>query len=872
MAGPVANVRNVISIEGVDNASGAINKAKKSLDGLEAGARKAGKGVKDAGAHAKGAFSHGLPGLEGKHDVFNRLASAAGGAGGALQETTHGVALLDAGMRLLPGPVGAVAAGLVAVGAAVFLVNKHLNESAAKLALLGDAHTRELAEGLGVDEDAAIKLSQALGNLSSKSLRPTDALLKQVAHNAERMGLDAGKAATELVKAWEGGPDALRKFQAEYGKLAGLADNTADLAASVGVSAEALGLAKALTQAEREKEAVAASLLRIQQLQVEIGAADQTAREAGYGREAQAVRESANARGSAARANIDNERVWLAAINERAVAEREAASAAEYSARRQADALSRLNVFEAQAGATLDDGIATRTRAAILIERQSLAASELLAFNSANQGVLTGTLLVQRQGLQIALAQSESAVIASAKAAGSVLSAKQKQAAAQAQSTRNAIADAKLRTLRAQVDRDGLQTQRERIALLDAERAKAIDSTSSIKNAKARAATLLAIDAEYLTKRADLNRTLDAETAKTNDDLTKTLEEQARRSADLQARVGESVVATARARNASLADGLRAQGQDERASLVERRQAQADYSQAVIAIDRERVASLDTVAQDSADAAAIEADADQKRIQAKLALADVERRLAGESKARSLAARADAVASLEGPANALKALGSLGATGAGGMGEGLSSITKGITAFDAAMSASEQKASAYADAVGGAVSGVGAAIVDAATKGELAQIDADTKRKLSTATTEEERAKITADAEAAKAKAVEDGERRKAAIQALVEGAKAIASVADYDFVGAAGHAAAAIAFGAIAGGAGGSVPSGGAAGGGFNAPTQGAAQGTAQGSGSVTIVNNFNQPLATRQSIGKAVHGALASLGGTGADKGRGA
>jgi hypothetical protein len=870
MAGPVANVRNVITIEGVDHASGAIDKAKKSLDGLEAGARKAGKGVKDAGAHAKGAFSHGLPGLEGKHDVFNRLASAAGGAGGALQESAHGVALLDAGMRLLPGPLGAAAAGIVAVGAAIFLVNKHLNEASAKLALLGDAHTGELAKGLGIDEDAAIKLGQALNGLSTKSLRPTDALLRQVARNAERMGLDAGKAATELVKAWEGGPDALRKFQAEYGKLAGLATNTADLAASVGVSAEALGLVKAQTQADRERVAVSESLLRIQQLQVEIGAADQTARKAGYGREAQAIRESANARSSAAKANIDNERVWLAAVNARAIAEREAAAVAEDAARRQAESLARLNVFEAQANATLDDGIATQTHAAILVKRQEIAAGALLAFNVANQGVLTGTLLVQRQGLQIALAQSEAAVIASAKASGAALSAKRKQAAAEALTTRNAIADANLRTLRAQVDRDGLQTQRERIALLDVERAKAIGSTASIKNARARNATLLAIDEEYATARAKLDRDIAKEEADLQSELGNLLDDQAKRSVAIAKSASDAVLATARARATSLADVLRTQGKDDEAAAVERRQARADHNQALIAIDQERIAALADNVGDVEEAAAIEAEADQKRIQAKLALADVERRLAADSQARAVAARADAAASLQGPIDALRQLSSLGAVSAGG--EGLAAVVKGFTELDAAMSKSEVNASEVADAIGGTLTGVAGAAIDADTKRTTAAIDADTKRRLSTATTEDERAAIVADAEQRKAAAVDAAERRKAGISAAVEVAKGIAAAASYDFVGAAGHGAAAIAFGAIAGGAGGSVPTASAGGGGFNAPSQGQGQGSAQASGSVTNVFNFNQPLATQQAIGKAVHGSLKSLGGTGTDKGRGA
>lgn len=878
MAGPVANVRNVIVIEGVDNASAAIDKAKKSLGGLEASARKTGKEVKAAGDHTKDAFSHGLPGLEGKHDSFNRLASAVGGAGGALAEATHGVALLDAGLRLIPGPVGAAVAGVTALGAAAFLVGRHFAEAKAKIDLLGDAHTEQLADKLNIDLDAAVKLTQALGDLGGKGLRPTDALLEVVTKRAESLGKDGAEAVVSFVHALEQGPAALKKFEQEYGKLAGLIADTSKLAASIGLNPEALGLAKAQTAEGQRQLDAAQGLQRIQLLQVEL--AKREAEEAHAVNTAEEYRgklkgdlaildqKAAAQRIAATRDQIAAETQNLAVIQREVEAHQRLADA-------QAALAARADVLDAQASATANKRERSMLASGAAVVRQLAATRALNEFDRLHGKTLDAKLLTERQILQAKVYQANASALALREQARAEARQRAEAARSSAQAAKQAELDARLRTLRAQADRDGIQNEKERLALIDLEHQKSIQATDSIKSSKARAAARMAADEEYASAKAKLERDLATETIKVNDDLQKTLEAAAKKSADLQQAAADAVVATERARSASLADVLRARGLEERAVEVERRQAHADYSQALIAIDRDRLAALAEVAQGSEDAAAVEARADAERVRAKLELEAVERKLAAAAKERARAARADAVASLEGPANALKALGSLGSINAGGLGEGLSATIKGVQDLDAAMSASEQRASDYAGAIGGAVTGVGDAIVDSSTRSALVQIEKDKQRRLSTAKTEEERARITQEAEDAKARAVEAAERRKAGIAAVVEGAKAIASLAEYDYVAAAGHGAAAIAFGAIAGGAGGStsqsaVPSAGSSGG-FNSPSGSGSGFGNTGSGTVTIINNFNQPLATEQSIGKAVHSSLRSLKGTGTDRGRG-
>jgi len=222
-------------------------------------------------------------------------------------------------------------------------------------------------------------------------------------------------------------------------------------------------------------------------------------------------------------------------------------------------------------------------------------------------------------------------------------------------------------------------------------------------------------------------------------------------------------------------------------------------------------------------------------------------------------------------ASRIKAFGAaISAIQIGESGSAINDLQKGLAiaangAADVAKNLDKIPQAAAAGAA--AIGAIGAIAVDADTKRAVAAVDADTKQRLSTAKTEQERAEIVQEGERKKAAAVEAGERRKAAILAVMEAARAIASYPN--LVEVAAHGAAAIAFGAIAGGAlGTSAPSsGGSVGGagGFSSSAAAAPGGAAGEGGGVTQVFNFNQPLVTKQTIGKAVAESQRSLRMTG-------
>lgn len=216
-----------------------------------------------------------------------------------------------------------------------------------------------------------------------------------------------------------------------------------------------------------------------------------------------------------------------------------------------------------------------------------------------------------------------------------------------------------------------------------------------------------------------------------------------------------------------------------------------------------------------------------------------------------------------------RAAGNLGSTGLGQLAASLEVAAQG--ALDLKKNLDDTPKAA--EAAAGAVGSIGAIAVDAENARTQKQLEAEKERQLATATTEAERARIVSDFEAKKAAAVEAAERRKAGILALMELAKAAAAFPNVAQTAA--HITAAGLFGAVAGGiiGGGSGAAAGPAGGGFSQAAVPAAQQGQQaaGGGGVTIVNNFNQPLVTRQHIGKAVQGAIRSIGTTGHAKAKG-
>ena len=162
-----------------------------------------------------------------------------------------------------------------------------------------------------------------------------------------------------------------------------------------------------------------------------------------------------------------------------------------------------------------------------------------------------------------------------------------------------------------------------------------------------------------------------------------------------------------------------------------------------------------------------------------------------------------------------------------------------------------------------------AGLSDAEAKRTLHALDVQQKSAMQTAKTEKEKAEITEKFEAARAAAVEKAERRKAASLAVMEAARAVASIGNP--AEAAAHAAAAALYAGIAGGvvgkasAGASASTGAATGTGTALATTTADTAPTTTGGAVTINFGSGFVFGTKEQVGKQVAGSLRSLRTTG-------
>lgn len=825
MSGPVANVTQRIIIEGVDNASEAVERAKRALGGFGKSADEARQKSVALSQAPGGGIGIDPAKLQSTTQRLGGAASALAGALGPaaaqIAEVGRSATALGSTAAILPGPIGLAAAAVVGLAAGAYLLGKNIAETNAKLALLGNADTGRLKEALDLDTNAAISLSQAMDDLKDKSLRPSDALLKQVVANAERMGKDGGEAAAKFVKALEGGPDALKQYQQEFGKLYGLiADNQA-LAIRFGLNAELLGMVKAQTAEESRQADINAAVNRLRERQTELARlqVEFDSKSAQAQSEAQLyMRVAADAQAQAARRKI-------AATLEQIGADKHVLEVAQAEVKARQDAANatqlvaaQADLLEARAADTLNKKERIRLTGEATTKRIGLATQALNAFDLIHKGTVDAKLLTERTILETRLAQADSAKLAAKEAAKQAASA----GAQAAEQRRQALFDASLRLSKAQADRDGLQTEKERAALLDLERAKELDGAANIKNEKVRGLTRLAILEDFATKAAALERQIAEDGAKTDDEHKKVLEESNKRSADLAASAADAVINATKAKAASMAGLLRSSGQVEQAQIVELRQARVDYEADLQRIDKERLAMLGQVVAGSVDAANIESAAESRRVQAKLALADRERQVDQERADRVAESRRAAVDLLAGavaaPAQALA-----GMDGAAGR------IGKGI---GTAATAAQKLASGWRDLKSSAADAISASASVAAS--------------------------------------FIDDQRAQFAVLALGEGAAALASGAVGNIVGALGHAGAAAAYafaaGSSGGGGAGAVSGAGADtsatgyGGGGSLSSSGAA-----GPTNYTIVLQGVSVIGTPAQVGKLAASAINAAKGTG-------
>jgi hypothetical protein len=754
MARAVARVEQKIIITGADNASDAIRKAQASLGGFQKTAIKTRKSIKATGKEMDSAFDHGLPGLQGKHDSFNRLAAAAGGAGGALQESAHEIALLDAAMRLVPGPVGAAAAAIAGATAVLYLHAKAAREAEARLrqafsgAILADV--TKLKQAFSLTAESAVELGTALVD-SGKSAADVKDELTAVLNNADAVGED--------------GTAAVSKFAAS--------------------------LTKGVTEAQKLTNRLKAMGLTIKSVNLAAAA------------EGSFLQEFAGAAGAAADKRVasmaDNLKVAKQALKDLSAGTR--GPLANY--KKHLGIIQRIRI-------TLTDN------SNIARAHNKVLADQTAATNKQRAHVAKLAAAIK------AADRNRSAVARTLK---ELAEAENVFRAEEAETERQEAVNANAREARDKAQA-GSRTARQAAAKRARETAK--QAAFGLKQAVAGARALL----EY--QRQDLE----------TEDL-----------------IAQARLATVKGTEAKIA--------------AEKKLIDVGTARQVLDIENSKLDTEDKTARITAVKTLARAELTAK-IQAIHTASAAVRKANKEAREREAAeAHAALVESAQPIFDATAALNksaaALGSAGLGQLSTSLQVAAKGALDLKKNLSDTPKAAAAVAGAVGG----IASIAIDAENARTQKTLEAEKKRQLATASTEAERAAIVADFEARKAASVEQAERRKAAILAIMELAKAAAAYPNVPLVAA--HVTAAGLFGAVAGGiiGGGAAPAGGAggAGGGFAAASGGggAGAGTGQAGGGVTIINNFNQPLVTRQHIGKAVQGALRSIGTTGHAKAKG-
>lgn len=756
------------------------------------------------------------------------LASVLGGAVPEVAKLGQSFTAAAAAANLIPGPIGVAAAAVVAVAIGAFELNKHLSETAAKLANLGNAATEALADRLDLSVDATIKLQNALDDIPLR-LRPTAELLDVVRQRAESMGQDGGEAVAKFTAALGRGPEALKEFERQMGRLSAATDSLPDVAARLGLSDGALGIAKNVgNEAVRAGQAAKEAVVLERQHQALLEGAAKLYEQAAKSTVVRSI--ELNSQGNIMRAQA----VLAAELVREATAEanalqavvdkqREATEAARGRADKAQLASAEIAVLEAQAGLAMDKQEQTRATLHTLGLRSAEVTRKTKELEEDNRrGLLTELeYRVKLAGLKtedLGIAAKE---VALGKQATSDLQARRQRG----QQAHDAEVAAQIRLSRVQAQAaEGSINTLGKVHKLQLHQLQLEESAELAKSRRASNTTAgheadkLAIRAEFVAKRQAL---LDAENKAEQDGANeneKILSDSMQRSAALALRTADLVSQGAAKRQASLAAVLRSSGQDEAADLVDRRQAWADYQGQLVQQARELEAQRDLTAAGSADRANVERQ--ELELQAQAYEAYSERlNLVDERRNQRLRESVNtALDAIKAPAALLSSAGGPGAK----LGKALEATANGIQKVSANWKGMGKSAPDAISAVGG----VAAAFVD--------------------------------------------GEREKAAILAVTETAAAIVSGVTQDYVGAAGHAAAAVLYAAVAGGVMGGSSSAGAGAGPSGPPASDqSAAGGGDGSGSggqvVNVYFGKGFVVGTPQQVGVAVQGAMGSLKGTG-------
>lgn len=802
-----ARVETKISISGENKAKEAVSEAREGLKGM---------------AESSGDLEKGLLGVR---DLVGQLP-------GPVQKIADVFGGAEKILQVMPGPIGMIGAGLTVAAAAGYLLYKHVSETAAKVESLGNAGTRGLADRLGLDVDQAIKLQQALEDIPA-ALRPSEALLATVQARAQAMGKEGADAATKFAEALAKGPEALKAFEREFGRLASGSIDLPSVADRLGLSRETLGIAAQVgNEAERAKTAAQQAVVldrERQALAQQLAEVDKQIGSATVVRslELQRQRESLQRQVDHTTELVNATRDEANALQQVVTEQRQAEQAAKRRAQITTVLSAEIAVFEAQAGAQLDKQEALRLRLHASQQRQyELSRKQIALESDYRKGLVTE--LDYRQ--QIAALKTEGYQLAAQDVAlGKQATADLQARRQKAQQIHDADIAARVRLTAAEAvaaDQSALTAGRAfelRMRELQLQEQAELEKARRDANTeKGRQAALQAIRLEYAEKRRQLDKTLADAEQKTADELAATMATQAQRSAEIAAKTAEVVTKGASQRASALADRLRQAGEFEQADLVERRQAWADYQAEVTRINAELQVELDKTVVGSQDRANLEAQQLElqaqtyEAYQARLNRADADRN------ARMRESVSQIAQAIQAPAALMTSAGGPGAK----LGKALTAAAQGVQQVSQNWKGMKQSAP---DAIG-AVGGVAAAFVD--------------------------------------------GERQKAAILAVTEAAAAVASYPNIPAMVA--HGAAAVLYGSVAagvigGGSGSpSVPNVGGAGSGGSDTGLGGAGGT-EGGRVINVYFGKGFVVGTPQQVGVAMQGALGSLNGSGLAKVKG-
>lgn len=263
-------VKQIITFEGQDKASGVAKGVRDSLRGIGEESRKATADAAKVAADSGKAIDTVREKSGDVESALKGISDFAGASSDQVSKLGDSFGAVEAIMRLLPGPIGLIATGIAGAALGAKLLSDALSQTAAKERLIVSGAASQLAENLKLGTEGAQKLTAALADLEGQT-RPSDALLRQVAENAKAMGAEPAENVAKFIAAWREGPDAVRKVQVEIGRLRADFVSIPDAAKLLGLDAVELGLEAATTAQSRLTE----SLKEYSQLRSEVQTQEQ---------------------------------------------------------------------------------------------------------------------------------------------------------------------------------------------------------------------------------------------------------------------------------------------------------------------------------------------------------------------------------------------------------------------------------------------------------------------------------------------------------------------------------------------------------------------------------------------------------------------